>query len=170
MLQMQDDSVLPDTQINTCNSSYTYLRTNKFSNPNFFLWKLFLPHTAMPLWYWQPDNRTSAAGLPCPWGAEKVDPARTTQWSRSSSSFFSEFPAISQGFTIFGEIIANLTFLFIPTIEIVTFCLRGWCILGVFLLPAFTCPGYEHQDLLSPCNGMHVCRLDFSLYLHPKDS
>ena len=29
--------------------------------------------------------------------------------------------------------------------------------LGVFLLPAFTRLGHECQDLLSPCNGMHVC-------------
>ena len=28
--------------------------------------------------------------------------------------------------------------------------------LGVFLLPAFTRPGHECQDLLSPCDGMHV--------------
>ena len=28
--------------------------------------------------------------------------------------------------------------------------------LGVFLLPVFTHLGYECQDLLSPCNGMHV--------------
>ena len=29
--------------------------------------------------------------------------------------------------------------------------------LGVFLLPAFTCLGHERQDLLGPCNEMHVC-------------
>ena len=29
--------------------------------------------------------------------------------------------------------------------------------LGVFLLPAFTRLGHECQDLLSPCDGMHVC-------------
>ena len=40
---------------------------------------------------------------------------------------------------------------------VVTFHLRGWCMLGVFLLPAFTHLGHECQDLLSPCNGMHVC-------------
>ena len=46
---------------------------------------------------------------------------------------------------------------FIPTIEVVIFRLRGWCMLGVFLLPAFTRLGHECQDLLSPCHGMHVC-------------
>ena len=46
---------------------------------------------------------------------------------------------------------------FNPTIEVVTFRLRGWCMLGVFLLPAFTPPKHERQDLLSPCDGMHVC-------------
>ena len=40
-----------------------------------------------------------------------------------------------------------------PTIEVVKFRLRGWCILGAFLLPAFTILGHECQDLLSPCDG-----------------
>ena len=46
---------------------------------------------------------------------------------------------------------------FNPTIEIVTFRLRGWCMLGVLLLPAFTRLGHECQDLLSPGDGIHVC-------------
>ena len=29
--------------------------------------------------------------------------------------------------------------------------------LGVFLLPTLTCLGRECPDLLSPCDGMHVC-------------
>ena len=32
---------------------------------------------------------------------------------------------------------------FNPTIEVATFCLRGWCMLGVFLLPAFARPRHE---------------------------
>ena len=47
-------------------------------------------------------------------------------------------------------------FFFNPTIEAVTFRLRGWCMLGVFLLPAFTRLGHEYQDLLSLCDGMLV--------------
>ena len=43
---------------------------------------------------------------------------------------------------------------FNPTIEVVTFCLHGWCTLDVFLLPAFTRLGHECQDFLSPCGGM----------------
>ena len=43
------------------------------------------------------------------------------------------------------------------TTEVVTFGLHGWCTLGVYLLPPFTCLGHECQDLLSPSNGMHVC-------------
>ena len=39
--------------------------------------------------------------------------------------------------------------------------------LGVFFLPAFTCLGHECQDLLSPCDGMHVCTN--SLCSHPKE-
>ena len=46
---------------------------------------------------------------------------------------------------------------FNPTIKVVTFHLRGWCVLGVFLLPAFTRLGHKRQDLLSPCDEMHVC-------------
>ena len=39
-----------------------------------------------------------------------------------------------------------------PTIELNTFSLREWCMLGVFLLPAFfTRPGHECWDLLSLC-------------------
>ena len=39
--------------------------------------------------------------------------------------------------------------------------------LGVFLLPAFTCLGHECQDPLSPSDGVH--RLDLGLYSHPKE-
>ena len=53
---------------------------------------------------------------------------------------------------------------FNPTIEVVTFHLHGWCMLGVFLLPAFTHLGHECQDLLSPCDGMHVCTDKTSVY------
>ena len=45
---------------------------------------------------------------------------------------------------------------FNPTIEVVTFRLPGWCMLGVFALPAITRLSHECQDLLNPCNGMHV--------------
>ena len=46
---------------------------------------------------------------------------------------------------------------FNPTVQVVTFRLRGWCVLGVFLSPAFTRLGHERQNLLSPCDGMCVC-------------
>ena len=39
---------------------------------------------------------------------------------------------------------------FNPTIEVVTFHLHGWCMLGVFLLLAFTHLGHECQDVLGP--------------------
>ena len=50
------------------------------------------------------------------------------------------------------------------TIEIVTFCLHRWCMLGVFLLPAFTHLEHECQDLLSLCDGMYVCTDKTSVY------
>ena len=62
---------------------------------------------------------------------------------------------MSMGF-ILGEIFAYAT-VFNRTFEVVTIRLRGWCMLGVFLLPAFTRLGHERQDLLSLCGGMHVC-------------
>ena len=58
---------------------------------------------------------------------------------------------------------------FNPTIKVVTFRLHGWCVLGVFLLPAFTHLGHEHQDLLSPCDEMHVCTDRLGLYSHPNE-
>ena len=62
-----------------------------------------------------------------------------------------------ESFPFVGEIFAFVT-VFNPTIEVVTFRLRGWCVLGVVLLPAFTRLGHERQDLLSPCDEMaHVC-------------
>ena len=61
----------------------------------------------------------------------------------------------------------TISLFFNPTIEVVTFCLRGWCMLGVFLLPAFNCLGHECQDLWSPCDGMHVCT-DWTFYFYLK--
>ena len=58
---------------------------------------------------------------------------------------------MSLGFTILGEIFAYVT-VFSPFIDVVTFHLRGWCMLGVFLLPTFTILGNECQDLLSSCD------------------
>ena len=86
--------------------------------------------------------------------------------SDSSSFLLLRSPAFSLGFTILGEISAYVN----PTIEVVTFRLRGWCMLDVFLLPAFTRLGHECQDLLSPCDG-NTCvhRLHLGLYSHPKE-
>ena len=71
--------------------------------------------------------------------------------------FFLRSPAISLGFTTFGWDFCVCDRFFNPTIKVVTFRLRGWCVLGMFLLPAFTRLGHERQDLLSPCDEMHVC-------------
>ena len=71
----------------------------------------------------------------------------------SSSAFQARF----LGFTTLGEIcIPVFVFSKLHT-EAVTFCLHGWCMLGVFLLLAFTRLGHECQDPMSPCDGMHVC-------------
>ena len=61
------------------------------------------------------------------------------------------------GSPLLGEIFVYVTLFFNPTIKVITFCLCGWCVLGVFLLPEFTHVGHERQDLLSLCDEMHVC-------------
>ena len=48
-------------------------------------------------------------------------------------------------------------FFFSPTIEVSYSVLVDGACLVCFLLPAFTCLGHECQDLLSLCEGMHVC-------------
>ena len=75
-------------------------------------------------------------------------------------------PALSLGLTIFlVRFLCMFFFFFNPMIEVIT-CLCGWCMLGVFLLPAFTHLEHECRDLLSLCDGMHVYRLDFALCSH----
>ena len=61
------------------------------------------------------------------------------------------------GSPLLDEIFAYVTVFFNSTSKVVTFRLRGWCVLGVFLLPAFTRLGHERQDLLSQCDEMHMC-------------
>ena len=96
------------------------------------------------------------------WGAQK------RKRPRSSSS--SAFPSYIYGVHHFWVKFLRMWPFFNPTIKVVTFRLRGWCVLGVFLLPAFTRLGHERQDLLSPCDEMHVMhRLDLGLYSHPKE-
>ena len=65
-------------------------------------------------------------------------------------------------------VVCVFAFFFNPTIEVVTFRLRGWCMLGVFLLLAFARLGHEHQDHLSPCDGMHVYADKISIYTSSK--
>ena len=71
--------------------------------------------------------------------------------------FFFAFPSYISGVHHFWVRFLRMWPFFNPTIKVVTFRLRGWCVLGVFLLPASTRLGHERQDLLSPCNEMHVC-------------
>ena len=71
--------------------------------------------------------------------------------------FFFAFPSYISGVHRFLVRFLRMWPLFNPSIKVVTFRLRGWCVLGVFLLPAFTRLGHERQDLLSPCDEMHVC-------------
>ena len=44
------------------------------------------------------------------------------------------FSGVHLGFTNFGEIFADVQPFLNPTIEVVTFRLHGWCMLGVFFV------------------------------------
>ena len=55
-------------------------------------------------------------------------------------------PAMSLGFTILLRFL-GMWFFLNPTIEVVTICFHGWCMLCVFLSPTFICLGHECQDL-----------------------
>ena len=48
------------------------------------------------------------------------------------------------GSPLLGKIFCVCDRFFNPTIKVVTFRLRGWCVLGVFLLPAFTRLGHAN--------------------------
>ena len=74
-------------------------------------------------------------------------------WSNGRSSSSSAFPTISLGLTILDEIFVHVI-IFNSTIEVVTFRLHGWCMLGVFLLLAFTHLGHECQNLFVGWNRM----------------
>ena len=71
--------------------------------------------------------------------------------------FFFAFPSYISGVHHFWVRFLRMCPFFNPTIKVVTFHLRGWCVLGVFLLLELTHLGHECQDLLSPCDEMHVC-------------
>ena len=103
----------------------------------FTIWGLSSPATSLGFTIWGLSSPATSLGF--------------TIWGLSS-------PATSLGFTIWGENICICDCYFLnPTIEVVTIRLRGWCMLRVFLLPVFTRLGHECQDLLSTCDGMHVC-------------
>ena len=78
--------------------------------------------------------------------------------------FFFAFHSCISGVHHFWVRFLRMWPFFNPTIKVVTFRLRGWCVLGVVLLPAFTRLGHERQDLLSLYDGMHVCTDYTSVY------
>ena len=73
------------------------------------------------------------------------------------SFFFFAFPSYISGVHHFWVRFVCMWPFFNPTIKVVTFHLCGWCVLDVFLLPAFTRLGHERQNLLSLCDEMHIC-------------
>ena len=88
-------------------------------------------------------------------------------WVRHSSS--SAFPALSLGFIIFGEIFVYVTIFFYPIIEVVTFCLCGWCMLGVFVARIHPSRTWMSGSFEPMQWNASVHRLDLGLYSHPKE-
>ena len=75
--------------------------------------------------------------------------------TENEAAYSSAFPAIYLGFNIFFGICDRFLFSLYNHSD-VTFRLRGWCVLGVFLLLAFIRLGQECQDLLCLLR-LHVC-------------
>ena len=72
-------------------------------------------------------KKTCQVSTSCAFKADKSTSNLSLQWTASSSMF----PVISLGFTMLGKIFAYVIGFFLfcffyPTIEVVTFCLRGW--------------------------------------------
>ena len=88
------------------------------------------------------------------------------------SSSSPAFPPISLGFTILGEFFAYVTVFVLsnPTIEVVTFCLHGWCMLEVIFV---ACIHLSRTWISGSFESMrwnaYVQGLDLSLYSHPKE-
>ena len=85
-------------------------------------------------------------------------------WDSSSSSSSSEFPALSLGFTILGEIFAYMTIFLsnhrgshIPSLWMV----RAECVFVASIHPSRT---WWMSGFFNPCEGMHVCTDLTSVY------
>ena len=73
----------------------------------------------------------------------------------------SAFPSYISGSPFWVRFLRMWLF-FNPAIEVVTFHLHGWCMLGVFC--CWHSQGHVCQDLLSLCDGMYVCTDETSVY------
>ena len=122
-----------------CNSGSVWLSPLNFTS----LFPLYLPSAFSASYHQRTWQRTNQG---CP-----------TRMVHLDFFFFFAFPSYISGVHLFGVRFLRMWPFFNPTIKVVTFRLRGWCVLGVFLLPAFTRLGHERQDLWSPCDEMHVC-------------
>ena len=110
------------------------------------------------VYQWRPDVLGRSARGPARMFSDVVSWQRVKSWSAFFFFFFFfSFPSCISGVHHFRVRFLRMWPFFNPTIKVVTFGLRGWCVLVVFLLPAFTHLGHERQDLLSPCDEMRVC-------------
>ena len=125
---------------------YVLLRSH-YSHTNTMTYKFFLSVTVL---YSHTYSHTDICDPP-PQNESQCD-----RWPFSCFFFFFFFFFCIPQLYLWGSPTFWVRFLrmwpfFNPTIKVVTFHLRGWCVLGVFLLPPFTRLGHERQDLLSPC-------------------
>ena len=135
------------------------------------LWKLSSLDSRQPPWYqpqtslhWSPEGKGNGERI---WPTEGLKPGPFISSSSAFPSYVSGVHHFWVRFlhvTVFNPTTEVFTTVFNPTTEVFTFHLHEWCMLGVFLLPAFTHLGHECQDLLSSCDGMYVCTDYTSVY------
>ena len=82
--------------------------------------------------------------------------------------FFFSFWLYISGAHHLGEIFAFVT-VFNPTTEVVTFCLRGWCMLGVSVADIHPYKTWLSQSFEPMQWNACAHRLDLSLYSHLKE-
>ena len=114
-----------------------------------------------------------SSGYPVWWYRVRAGTGRfevSVLWLGEIAIFFFRSPAKSLGFTTFGWDFCVCDRFFNPTIKVVTFPLRGWCVLGVFFVagihPSRTWTSGSFESVRwNAC----VHRLDLGLYSHPKE-
>ena len=94
------------------------------------------------------------------------------EWTNKFFFFFCAFPSYISGVHHFWVRFLRMWpfFFFNPTIKVVTFRLRGWCVLGVFFVAGIhTSRTWMSGSFESVRWNVCMHRLDLGLYSHPKE-